>query len=155
MRCAFAVDIDGWEMGRDAKGAYAALRRRKLGVTTSHCKAIQEVGAWVLDTMWTVVMTNAGLLRPSAQYQPVPNYVYAHMKGNWEDEPFERASDEKIGDLWEAYGTLLFLGQTTPDWKGLRSIIFRAMISYSQLQGDGDGDDRQHSEPTHNIRGNF
>ena len=90
--------------------------------------------------MWTVVLTNADLLRASAQYQPVPNEVYAHMTGKYEDEPFANRNDEKVGDLWEAYGTLLFLGEATPDWKGLRSIIYRAMVSYVKLKGgDEDG----------------
>ena len=88
--------------------------------------------------MWTVLLTNADLLRPSAQYSPVPNEVYAHMKGEYEAEPFPQHNDEKVGDLWEAYGTLLFLGNSTPDWKGLRSIIYRAMISYGKLKTNGE-----------------
>jgi hypothetical protein len=113
------------------------LRARNLGQDAAACKEIQEVGAWVLDTMWTVLLTNAGVLRPSAQYLPVPNNVYAHMKGAYEAEPLKNHNDENIGNMWEAYGTLLFLGGKEPDWRGLRSIIYRAMISYEELQNSG------------------
>ena len=84
MRCAFSVEVGGWEPGRDAMGAWAALRARGLGADADACKRIQEVGAWVLDTMWTVLLTNSGVIRPSVQYSAVPNNVYAHMKGDFE-----------------------------------------------------------------------
>ena len=88
--------------------------------------------------MWTVLLTNTDRLRSNAQYLPVPNEVYAHMKGDYDAEPFAKQNDEKIGDLWEAYGTLLFLGNSTPAWKGLRTIIYRAMISYGKLRSNGE-----------------
>lgn len=75
MRCAFSVDIDGWEEGRDAIGAHAALTTRGLGATTKACKRIQEVGLWVLDVMWTVVMVNAGKADPKVQYLLLFNLV--------------------------------------------------------------------------------
>ena len=50
MRCAFSVEMDGWEEGRDAVSAHAALKSFRLGRTANECKRIQEVGAWILDT---------------------------------------------------------------------------------------------------------
>ena len=67
MRCAFSVEMDGWEEGRDALGAHAALQNVGLGRTANECKRIQEVGAWILDTMWTIVMVNAGMADPKVQ----------------------------------------------------------------------------------------
>ena len=64
-----------------------------MGATARACKRIQEVGAWVLDVMWTIVMVNAGKADPKVQYLAVPNSVYMHMKGGSSAEPFAKSKE--------------------------------------------------------------
>jgi len=73
------------------------------------------------------------------QYRPVPNAVYAKMKGSRDQEPLRWAGDESVGNLWEAYGSLLFLRDAVPDWRGIRSILCRAMVAQVELDGTFPG----------------
>ena len=101
----------------------------------THYKKFQEVGSWVLDTIWTELLVRGNREQPGIQYRPVPNAVYAKMKGHRDQEPLWGAADESVGNLWEAYGSLLFLRDAVPDWRGIRSIMCRAMIAQVEIDG--------------------
>ena len=133
LRCVFSVDIEGWELGRDAKSACAALKVQGLLATKKGFQRYQEIGAWILDVAWTELLVRGKVRSATIEYEPLPNAIYAAMKGDFDEGPISgRDGNSFLGDLWESFGTFLVIRKSAPDWAGIRSILLRAMIAQKE-----------------------
>ena len=99
LRCIFSVDIDGWTLGRDAAVVHAALLLQGLSSTRGELRRHQEIGAWIMDVAWTELTARGDEKKAWFAYTPVPNVVYAVMKGKLEDEPLAGRGPGNVGDL--------------------------------------------------------
>ena len=80
-----------------------------------------------MDVAWTELKARGDEMRAWIAYKPLPNAVYAVMKGSLNDEPLAGRGPGNIGDLWESFATYLMVGKSTPDWAGIRSLLLRAL----------------------------